>query len=305
MESPATGELAKLKSCRERLDEECCCCCFGQTNLSSSTGGSFFGLEEGGDVFVLSLQRTFAPRENMVIVLTKLIGTCVVVATFTAGFWVTRPYKYYFIFVTHWGLLLSVLYSMMSSINTVFPPKQPSTASELPSWWIRLTWFLFVTSAHLEITLTILYWWLDYSGGISVLNIMKHGGVLIIIVFQGLVLDRIPVRMVHFFWSFTIIALYIGWTYIHSVLDIGNPYKSDSDPETNDDVLYSILDWNKEPESAAIVVACVLFVLAPVVFSVLWIASLYSCFCTFDGSSRRYLPLSTDSATTNANVYEK
>ena len=67
---------------------------------------------------------------------------------------------------------------------------------------------------------------------------------------------------------------FVIWTGFHAISDIGNPTKSDNDPETDDDAIYSSLNWNQRPKGSAILAAIFLCVGVPIMFLVLWSISM-------------------------------
>ncbi len=115
---------------------------------------------------------------------------------------------------------------------------------------------------------------------------------------DGLMVSRITVRWTH--WWGGALPFEIAWDvwsiFQSLVFDIGNPNSTDNDPDTNDDAIYSALDWKGSGVSAAILGLLALFVLGPIVYAVIWLCSWYKwpCCCR-GGSRRRYV----DGASTN------
>jgi hypothetical protein len=68
---------------------------------------------------------------------------------------------------------------------------------------------------------------------------------------------------------------YILWTVLHSglVFGIGNPDCEDEDPETNDDLIYSALDWEEEPRKTTVTALLIVFGLSPISHIFLWVLS--------------------------------
>ena len=105
--------------------------------------------------------------------------------------------------------------------------------------------------------------------------------------FDGFVVNRIPIRFHHWWRAVLPIDIaYPAWTIIHSVLDVGNPNESDNDPTTNDDALYSAVDWKDEAVQTGIFIAINILVIGPIIQLILFVLSLYSPCCRV---SRRYL----------------
>jgi hypothetical protein len=71
-----------------------------------------------------------------------------------------------------------------------------------------------------------------------------------------------------------VILKYLIWTGFHAASDIGNPATSDNDPATDDDAIYSSLNWNQRPKGSAILAVILLCVGVPIMFLVLWSISI-------------------------------
>lgn len=188
-----------------------------------------------------------------------------------------EPYPFYFAFLTNWGLILSMVYSHLSLANSLFPienrdeRKQTNDADEgLVSFRVRLTWAFFFLGAWLQMVVTVLYWALIYDGGPSeTYNILAHGVVFVLVWIDGLVVNRIPVRMRHWLeLGFPFLLLYTGWTVLQArVLDLSNPYHDYY-------LIYPILDWKDSPWFTLGLVSGLMLVFSPIVQVLLWGASL-------------------------------
>jgi hypothetical protein len=138
-------------------------------------------------------------------------------------------------------------------------------------------WGLYDTVAPLEVAITFLYWGSGLYNGFTYINVMEHGGLLLLLLLDGW---TIPVRAKHVAFLLGISLLYLVWTIIDAVLDIGS---GDWGPAYNDDALYPILNWKKETKGAAIVSAFAVLILAPLIYTIIWMWSLK---CAWDGSRR-------------------
>lgn len=93
---------------------------------------------------------------------------------------------------------------------------------------------------------------------------MVHGVGIILIVIDGLIVNRIPLRMKQFFLFEGFSALYLLWSIAFSFSGIGNPYKESG--AQDDDAIYSSMRWKTDSASAVTVAALVLLVANPIVF---------------------------------------
>jgi hypothetical protein len=247
---------------------------------------------------------------------------------------------FYLAYVTHWTLLISFFYMTLSLLHAMTIPtshcccfcnssssSSSSSSNHDPPYnnnihnneeWsssvscrIKLTWALFTVSAHAEILVTLLFWLLVYdsSSAISYPTIMSHGIVLLLVIIDGLVINRIPIRIKHFWFCSLYYLLYIVWSIIHSFTGIENPdtasdssSSSNSNTNTNtntnanDDAdadvttsIYAALDWDGDDVAGTIItVVLALGVASPILFLLLWFLALYNPrTCRFDGSNRK------------------
>ena len=226
--------------------------------------------------------------------------------------WTSHPAGAWFLgTLEHWSLLLSVVYATMSLVNAHVRPTQPATLSEGVNTYLKIFWVTFEVAAHLEALSTFLFWTItihiqedgykiDYS------TIALHGAALVAVWFDGMVLNRIPVRIKHYAFCLGFDFIYVIWTIIHSVAGWSNGYDTPDTtaadagklaPEEASDSIYLALNWNDETVQAVLVSLLVLFVIAPILFLFQWALSLYSFPCTWNGSkSRRVIDLDMSSS---------
>jgi hypothetical protein len=138
-------------------------------------------------------------------------------------------------------------------------------------------------------------WWgtvFDYGEtSLNYKNLGPHLVTMIIAYIDGFWLNRIPIRFNHWIGTGLPYSIaYSTWTYLHSeVFDIGNPTTSDSDPTTNDDVLYEVVDWKGDLLETAITIGVIIVFVGPLVQLLLVWLSLYHIPCICGKDRRRYL----------------
>ena len=138
---------------------------------------------------------------------------------------------------------------------------------------IRIIWALSVVTINVALLIVLLYWTLDYKGqSVTYLNCMKHGIIALYTTIDVLMINRIPMRFKQVFFVTLFELIYFLWLMIHAVANIGTPW-SDGDPTTDDDAMYSSVNWKKRPGSAVVVVIGATFLLTPVLYLFLWFLS--------------------------------
>jgi len=235
-----------------------------------------------GDLFngrTLDIPESFAPASCYAF-FWKLLAASVAVLTLAWGF-ADSDAAFYMAYLTSWGVLFVSIYFCWSVLNTVLASRTPQPVHTV-GWRIRFTWFFFELGAVSTAIATLLYWPLVYdpdTSEITFTSISSHGGLLLLILVDGLLVNRTPVRFQHWYGVLMVQSAYAIWTVIHAyATDIGNPDNSDNDPETNDDAIYQdVLEWNEDWKTALFWVCIILFVVSPVLFAILWVLANGCC----------------------------
>lgn len=174
--------------------------------------------------------------------------------------WVeTTDKEKYLIYMTNWGICLINFTTLFETIIIICLYLNCNISVS-----IRKVCCIFCYMSYtLAVFITILYWSLLYNGGShpSYINLYVHG-------LQGLfvVIDLLISNKKWYFekiWTaFPAPAIYVIFNVIYWAAGgtdpYGNPY------------VYSVLDWENDPEEAAIVLALGV-ALVPVIFAALWL----------------------------------
>jgi hypothetical protein len=136
---------------------------------------------------------------------------------------------------------------------------------------LKFTWALFSVATVQGICIALLYWafvW-ETHWGFQIDNVMTHGGCLLMVLIDGLLINRIPLRINHMLLTTLLAVLYLIWSVIQNVVWKYNPVHDD-----DDDALYDVLKWREETTSAIILSVIIVFVAIPLFTSLLWCVSL-------------------------------
>ena len=151
------------------------------------------------------------------------------------------------------------------------------------SIWHKITWAAFLISFNVEVFVVLLYWGLVYTSytipedkKIYYSTVFAHGILLLVVGFDGLVLNRTPVRFRQIGFAYIVPILFLIWSLIHSTLDIGNPDKEGKDPEADDDAIYTPLNWKQRPTRSLTISLILTFVGVPLMFLAVWFISILS-----------------------------
>lgn len=230
-----------------------------------------FELVESNGQKVIDVQRTFAAKPFYFVLFLKLVVTGVSLDVLIRDLFLYETDKRYFYmsYLTHWGLVISEIYILMSLVNTIRRyPEQPVRGNP-PDYFIRITWGLFSLASSSQAVITWLYWQMEYKPDdlLYYFGFMKHGGVLLLVLLEGLIVNRIPVRIHHLRYTISFLILYTIWTLIHGLLtDIGNPNEED-------DAIYSVLNWKESPQQTTFIAVLAIFVLTPLLFFGIYLLS--------------------------------
>jgi hypothetical protein len=192
----------------------------------------------------------------------------------------TDPRAFWLAYLTNWNVTISSLYLLLSFINSFVSVASPSVGHTIVSYRVKITWILLTLSANIGILVTIAFWFMIYDGVMDIATVFPHGILTAAVLLDGLVINAVPIRLRHYLEFVVPFAMtYMLWSYLHSTSDIGNPDYEDEDQETNDDLIYTVLDWKTNPGMTTVVAGVLIFVLSPILQVLLWMIS---------GCRRRY-----------------
>ncbi|XP_041974869.1 protein rolling stone-like [Aricia agestis] len=162
------------------------------------------------------------------------------------------PAGKWFIYLTHWGLLLITATSALAfavSCRAYF--KGPIDGTFGLPWYVKVYWVLYEITITIAFFITVFYWTL-LSGGDAegeyavdpVLDLFIHG-VNSMVMFCLLVTSRQPVNILHFYMPIVLGLIYTLFTVIYHFAGgtdlLGNPW------------IYPMMDW-ANPGSTVIMV---------------------------------------------------
>jgi len=244
-----------------------------------------FSILESDGANALDIQQSFAPHPIRAVACVKVFAFIAALDILILDLVLTLDNRYFYMaYLSHWALGFSVVYLFLSATNSLlsafdkFPIQPP--AGTPTTLFIRTTWALFLISVLLQILATIMHWILVCLYGpekdLGIIDYMKHGGVLTIIILEGFVINRIPIRFRQVNYPIAVVLLYLVWILIHDRhTDIGNPNKTNTDQNSSDDdAIYSVLNWNERPVETGIISSIALLLATPLVVFFLVILSL-------------------------------
>ena len=258
---------------------------------------AWFAVEEPSTLKKLDVAATFGPVGFLPIV--QKLNTCGYILVTQVQAWLASPnLAFYYAYFTSWAMGLASLYSLLSISNSICALSQPDNGRVQGRG--KFTWIVFNLAVFAQSLATVIYWTLvhDYDEDeIDYLSVATHGLVFLGVCIDGFVFSRIPLRWMHLWLNWILTAIYLGWTIVHNLLEIGNPNENDNDEETNDDAIYSRLSWREDDrEGSATLSGLVLLLVTPVLFGLLRTISVYNpCCCCMDSDGkgghdrRRYL----------------
>jgi hypothetical protein len=151
----------------------------------------------------LDLNESFAPFSLLTVFWKSLVcGTRV--ATLTCEFLDAKNPIFQLAYMAQWANVTNSLYSVGSVLNTLLaaaatPPPQPpdpATAGLLN----RFTWVLCELAVHLGAGATLFFWYVVFDPAVHLelcYALATHGGLWVLILLDGLVVNRIPLRWMH------------------------------------------------------------------------------------------------------------
>lgn len=236
----------------------------------------FFSLEEPNGKYI-DVANSFAPDSPRYHHVLLLRAGILVISIISLALSLDRAGENRFIWLgklSNLGLVIAIAYQITACIVT-FRRKyltQPNADfhDEL-SIPMKIMWFLYVWSVPNELIITLLFWTLDYpvkeDKNIRFDTITVHGIIALLLLIDGNLIARIPLRIKHFKVMEIYAILYLIWSVIHAFSGIGNG-------NSEGDLLYDVLDWKDKPIATLIISSIIVGVVIPVVFMLAWLLSL-------------------------------
>ena len=199
----------------------------------------------------------------------------------------TRHAEKYLIYLTNWGFLLLIAYLLAAALSSSYklikenlPGKEKPrelTVADLQdppatscgcgekggiSWYLSLTWLLFLLSSELSIPITIFYWF-DANRTIVHWGVTLHVHVfnivpcLVDVLFSGF-----PVRLLHFVYI-------MGFSVIYTVF-VGVYHAAGGTNTDGNRYIYEVVDFNKNPITATIFILVLVFIVTNVMHLLYW-----------------------------------
>jgi hypothetical protein len=218
----------------------------------------------------MDIVKTFSPHPRILHIGVKISLAAWVVSAMTMSIQEYRYQSFWLAYLTDWVIVVSSAYAILSAMSAVYlaihPPASPDELEGGVGVLIKSTWALLAIAAPAQVMITILFWALEFKGTISSGSLMVHGIVMVLIMIDGFILSRIPLRMKQFALFESFAVAYVLWTVVHAYSGIGNPYADGETATQNDDAIYDSLAWKNDTAEAAIVSVIVLIVANPIIF---------------------------------------
>jgi hypothetical protein len=215
---------------------------------------------------ILNLERSFCVSDRTLwVLLPKLAFFALTVADVITGLATTKYPGFWMAYLSNWSLVYATIYISLSFFVSL------GLSSLL---FIKLTWTMFsITIVH-QILVMFLFWFLEYDSDydLDYYTIMTHGGVALCVVLDGLIVNRTPVRIKHWFPTFAMSFLYTIWNVIHSYVIEENPWIDDDDQI----YIYSALNWRDDFGQTAMTIGIVILLVSPLFHLLIWRLSLCS-----------------------------
>ncbi|KAL7541793.1 hypothetical protein ACHAXR_011220 [Thalassiosira sp. AJA248-18] len=244
----------------------------------------------------IDVKRSFAPGPTTSMIAAKILFFVWTLVTILIDNIYYFEHSRYFslAYLTRWALVVALFYqAFFILVLATLSKSESGVAKSLKNnggpvpchWLIRTLWCLFSIAATLGAVVALSYWPLFAFGGATAIhdtthlyiNVMTHGGVAVLVLIDGLCLNRTPLRMRQVIFPMLIGIAYDLWTVLHWQLGIGNP-------EEEFDGIYEGLDWENNTLFSLFGAVLFVIVIIPVVFLGIRMLSLWSGWFKFDGS---------------------
>jgi len=219
---------------------------------------------------MMNIDETFAPRPHLFFVGVKLVLAVWLFVTMVISILENEPYYgFWFAYLSSWVMIFTVMYAICSFISAALlayrrPLERRKT--ELTGkigMLLKITWTLFAVTFPAALVVTLLFWFLVFDGTLKYTSFMLHGISWIIVGIDGILINRIPLRIKQFIFLETFSILYLVWSILHSALNVGNPWNNN---EGENQPIYDTVDWENGTGFAIGLAVVLLFAGLPIIF---------------------------------------
>lgn len=172
---------------------------------------------------------------------------------------------YWFIYLTHWGLLIEVVYLGLAVWTTKQSPSWEfltENEREILPLSVRILWPLGTIVLPTSFMIFAMYWGLvfKWEKAPKAISVLTHGVNFVVMIIDQVVTGR-PILLLHviYFWIFAVV--YVVWSGLHYWWRVGN--------EDGDDYIYSSLDWSQGSKTGKLSIG-ILFIVAPAIYVTFW-----------------------------------
>ncbi len=155
--------------------------------------------------------------------------------------------------------------------NTINPSTRPTLL-------VCLNWFLYMIVQPAEITVAIGYWLYEFHPGkdtIGYNNLYKHGIIAILLLIDGNIIGRIPLRIKHIYAVFIYMNMYGLYTIYFSYSDFGSRH--------HHGFIYDNFNWKYDRDSCIHMTLMLGYIITPLSFVFCYLLSLLSFGSMKDG----------------------
>lgn len=208
--------------------------------------------------YVIDVQRTFAAKPSWFVVLAKAAITGVTMDVFVRDLLnYTGTPSFWLAYYANWATILTLMYLYMSLFNSLCccgtnsTTPQPTAYENRASCGIAFTWCMWVLALSYQFLNFFSYWSLVFYtledlnslvDAVSYFTVMKSFGVFALLIVEGQVLNRIPMRWAHLTIAELGFLSYLIWSLIHFASGMGNPDVTEG--TEGSDSIYVFLNWD-------------------------------------------------------------
>eukprot|EP00551_Chaetoceros_affinis_P012512 CAMPEP_0203681762 /NCGR_PEP_ID=MMETSP0090-20130426/43673_1 /ASSEMBLY_ACC=CAM_ASM_001088 /TAXON_ID=426623 /ORGANISM="Chaetoceros affinis, Strain CCMP159" /LENGTH=521 /DNA_ID=CAMNT_0050550379 /DNA_START=263 /DNA_END=1828 /DNA_ORIENTATION=+ len=158
-----------------------------------------------------------------------------------------------------------------NNISSITIVTRPTTTR--PSFIVCLNWFLYTIVQPAELVIALGYWLYEappYSKtDLLYTNIYKHGIIGILLLIDGNIIGRIPIRMKHLF-------VFCIYEHLYLFYSIFFGFSENFGLRHNHGIIYNNLNWKRDSQDAIWLAVVLLYAISPLVFMFCYLISLLS-----------------------------
>eukprot|EP00916_Digyalum_oweni_P011604 GHVL01019342.1.p1 GENE.GHVL01019342.1~~GHVL01019342.1.p1 ORF type:complete len:253 (+),score=42.97 GHVL01019342.1:22-780(+) len=198
--------------------------------------------------------------KNKIFLILRILNFILMFTFFIINIIHNKGNNHYLIYLTHWTFVIIFIYIFFVIFSTIFAQKTKEQSSKVP-WFEKIILILQAISVTGSITVTLLYWLLEFDGRFQFSSLLPHGLQMIPVLIDNII-SRHDMYIYHFIYPMVYGIIYTIWTAIFFGANLTDQY--------GNKYVYAAIDYGGNPAGASVYAILTPFLFVPILHIFMW-----------------------------------